>query len=679
MHCTYTNTRRGRIEIEKQTDPAGGTGFGFTSNLPGPNDVSRRQRAAERQQPEPPGSYQVTEDDPRPGYDLTNLVCTDPSGGTTTSLLARRASIDLAPGETVHCTYTNTRRGRIEIEKQTDPAGGTGFGFTSNLPGPNDASRSTTTGSRTPTTCSRAPIRSPRTTRGRAMTSRTWSAPIPPAGPPPRCSPAGPASTWPPGETVHCTYTNTRRGRIEIEKQTDPAGGTGFGFTSNLPGPNDVFSLDDNGQQNANNLLPGSYQVTEDDPRPGYDLTNLVCTDPSGGTTTSLLARRASIDLAPGETVHCTYTNTRRGRIEIEKQTDPAGGTGFGFTSNLPGPNDVFSLDDNGQQNANNLLPGSYQVTEDDPRPGYDLTNLVCTDPSGGTTTSLLARRASIDLAPGETVHCTYTNTRRGRIIVEKITDDGNGSFEFTSDTLTPSPFTLTTTGAGAANKDSRPFGNLVPDLYDVAETVPDGWNLVSGTCDDGSDPAAIDLSPGETVTCTFHDARETGAIRITKLRKHAVDGPGDHPHAGVDFTITGGELPAGGVTRTTNANGRICLDGLVLSSHAGVGNYTVHEVLPAGYHGEADKIVTVDNEATCGDVPYVGESRTFHNTPLTDITVTVNSQIGGGTASTIDCVDAADPPNTVASGTTGADGDGDATALDLEPGTYTCTVVVDP
>jgi hypothetical protein len=32
-----------------------------------------------------------------------------------------------------------------------------------------------------------------------------------------------------------------------------------------------------------------------------------------------------------------------------------------------------------------------------------------------------------------------------------------------------------------------------------------------------------------------------------------------------------------------------------------------------------------------------------------------------------------------VASGSTGANGDGSATASDLEPGIYTCTIVVDP
>ena len=46
-------------------------------------------------------------------------------------------------------------------------------------------------------------------------------------------------------------------------------------------------------------------------------------------------------------------------------------------------------------------------------------------------------------------------------------------------------------------------------------------------------------------MTCTFHDEREVGAIEITKLRKHAADGLGaNHPHEGVEFVITGGELP---------------------------------------------------------------------------------------------------------------------------------------
>jgi hypothetical protein len=157
-------------------------------------------------------------------------------------------------------------------------------------------------------------------------------------------------------------------------------------------------------------------------------------------------------------------------------------------------------------------------------------------------------------------------------------------------------------------------------------------------------------------------DPRQTGAIIVTKVRKHAADGPGDHPQAGVSFTVNS-------VTQSTGADGTTCFDGLLF------GDYTVHETTPAGYHGEADKTVTVDNAATCAGGG--GETVTFHNTPLTDITVSVNSQVDGGTASTIDCVDTGS--NTVGSAVTDTNGDGSASATDLEPGTYTCTIVIDP
>jgi hypothetical protein len=125
------------------------------------------------------------------------------------------------------------------------------------------------------------------------------------------------------------------------------------------------------------------------------------------------------------------------------------------------------------------------------------------------------------------------------------------------------------------------------------------------------------------------------------------------------------------GVSKVTDANGVACFDGLPFDT------YTVHETVPAGYHGEADKQVTVDNTATCAGNPFGGETVSFHNTPLTNITTSVDSQVDGGTSSTITCVDSGN--NTVASGSTGTNGDGSATASNLEPGTYTCTVVVDP
>jgi hypothetical protein len=210
--------------------------------------------------------------------------------------------------------------------------------------------------------------------------------------------------------------------------------------------------------------------------------------------------------------------------------------------------------------------------------------------------------------------------------------------------------YTCTTNAAGDCSISNVQFG----DYWAVETTGVPNHDLAPD-----QSFSLTQSTPNLTISLTFVDPRQPGAIKVTKTRKHAADGSGDHPHAGVSFTING-------VTKQTDANGEACFDGLDF------GDYTVHETVPAGYHVDAnDKTVTVDNTASCSDATYVGETVSFHNTPLTDITVLVNSQIDGGTSSTIDCV--------VASGSTGANGDGSATASDLEPGTYVCTIVIDP
>jgi len=143
-------------------------------------------------------------------------------------------------------------------------------------------------------------------------------------------------------------------------------------------------------------------------------------------------------------------------------------------------------------------------------------------------------------------------------------------------------------------------------------------------------------------------------------LRKHAADGPGDHPQEGVNFTVDG-------VTLATDANGVACFGGLDF------GTYTVHEDVPLGYHVSAnDQQVTVDNNATCLDSPYGGETVGFHNIPLTDVTLSVDSQIDCGTASVVTC--------NGAESNTDANGDVTVSIPDLEPTapavTVTCTVV---
>ena len=47
-----------------------------------------------------------------------------------------------------------------------------------------------------------------------------------------------------------------------------------------------------------------------------------------------------------------------------------------------------------------------------------------------------------------------------------------------------------------------------MPGTYSVSEIVPAGWDLTSATCDDGSPISDINVSPGETVTCTFTNTK---------------------------------------------------------------------------------------------------------------------------------------------------------------------------
>ncbi len=93
------------------------------------------------------------------------------------------------------------------------------------------------------------------------------------------------------------------------------------------------------------------------------------------------------------------------------------------------------------------------------------------------------------------------TQQQLGVIIIEKQTDpDGlTQSFEFSPSY--GSNFSL-------SDGETHTSGPLTSGTYSVSEVnIPQGTDLISATCDDGSDPSAIGLSAGETVRCAFTNA----------------------------------------------------------------------------------------------------------------------------------------------------------------------------
>lgn len=110
----------------------------------------------------------------------------------------------------------------------------------------------------------------------------------------------------------------------------------------------------------------------------------------------------------------CTATFVQPGTIVIQKTAIEDNGT-FGFSGS--GGIGSFSITTSSGSGARSfsLAPGTYTVTENTPPTGWAFQRLVCTDPDGGTTVDLNTRTATIDLDAGETVTCTFTNTRLGR------------------------------------------------------------------------------------------------------------------------------------------------------------------------------------------------------------------------------------------------------------------------
>ena len=150
------------------------------------------------------------------------------------------------------------------------------------------------------------------------------------------------------GDAWTCTFTNTQRGTIVIEKATDPAGvDQDFAFTNTIGIGGFTLNAGDpaTASRTVSDLEPGPYEVSEVVPA-GWDLGDISCDDDdsTGDTDTAT----ATFDVAAGETVTCTFTNTELATLTIAKVTDPvdSGADSFDFIAPSTGLSN-FTLDTN--------------------------------------------------------------------------------------------------------------------------------------------------------------------------------------------------------------------------------------------------------------------------------------------------------------------------------------------
>jgi hypothetical protein len=248
-----------------------------------------------------------------------------------------------------------------------------------------------------------------------------------------------------------------------------------------------------------------------------------------------------------------------------------------------------------------------------------------------------------------------------------------------TNDT-TPSSFTLN----DHAGVDPSPItgsdntehcANVPAGSYTVTENnpLPANFVLESLTCTTGGSQDAVNLfkanitvSPGGTVTCTYTNKQQLGAIKISKTSSKT-----GNALAGAHFSITGPNNYSNSVV--TGSDGTVCVGGLAF------GSYTVTETqAPGGFviDDSSGHAVTVDNNAKCSDSPYVGETASFTDTPTADIQV--NFRDGGSkeTSGTISC----DNTTGTGSNTPASGWDTSRTVTGIHaPTTVTCTITIDP
>ncbi len=425
------------------------------------------------------------------------------------------------------------------------------------------------------------------------------------------------------------TFSNKRVGTVIIKKSTAPDGGSGFTFGGDLGD----FTLNDNGSKTVPNLAPGTYAVSENDPSGlNYELSGLTCVDgdPNGvASTQDVASRTATINLDPDETVTCTFTNTEDDTITVEKVTIPASSDRFGFDGGTLG---AFSVAGGSVQDFTGLSAGQYTISEDDPAPaGYALTGISCVDSASGQTFpgDLTSRSVDLNLTPGERVHCTFTNTKLGTVIIKKATAPTGGSgFSFSG----------SLGDFGLNDGGEKVVGSLLPGSYAVSENDPSasGYELSGLSCADsvkggkpssgdvGSRTASINLDPGETVTCTFTNS-EDDTITVEKVTI---------PASSDSFGFDGGTLGA-----FTVAGGSV-QDFTGLSA----GQYTLSEddPAPAGYaltgiscvDSATGQIFPGDLNSRSVDLNLTAGERvhcTFTNTKLGTVIIKKATAPGGG------------------------------------------------
>ncbi|MGO1002739.1 beta strand repeat-containing protein [Lysobacter sp. CA196] len=270
------------------------------------------------------------------------------------------------------------------------------------------------------------------------------------------------------------TDSDSPTGTIVIVKDAIPNNAQDFAFATTGTGLV-AFSLDDDADATLPNtrtftgLEAGSYSVTEAIVG-GWVLSALTCVDPDNGSTIDLAGRIATIDIDSGETVTCTYSNSRLAVLRLQKALPLGRFVGSDqFALTISGAGGPVSVTTTGSTNTPAeiailgpaTLASVYTLSEAGAA-GANLANYVttyaCTNASaGGQTPSGSGGSFNLTLAAGDDLTCTLTNTRNplADLVITKTNTPGSGPSDQANDTVTRGATTIYTIAVSNSGPDT--------------------------------------------------------------------------------------------------------------------------------------------------------------------------------------------------------------------------------
>jgi len=543
--CTYTNQQLPRLTIVKNAvnaeNATDDTDFPFTTLALDPSSFFLQNGASQVFTDVPPGlDFQVTELTPV-DWTLTSLVCTGQGAQGVTADVASGAVLPNAEfdyGADIVCTYVNTKvppKAYLFVLKSTDPQDAPGsFDFTAK--GPDLDEQFPLTGGDyqgfevapgaggQDYTVTEAVKDGWELTDAQCFLSSNPGNPV--SGPAPRSVTVKIKA----GEVAVCAFDNQKLGTLTIDKVTDVPSATEFPFTATGVTP-DNFKLTGSGAPRVYQDIPADTEIsiTEQVPTDAPDRWELSRIQCDGSKTAPVInGATATVKVGAGEDVECTYSDAKvpAATVEIVKAADPADGTSFPFSAqgqdsgSVKPADETFNLAPDGGPAVKTLTVypraagETFTFTEGQLPTNWNLDDITCEDAGKQVgTADLGARKIDVNVDPGDTITCTFTNRKDATLtVVKEAPDDPSVDFDFAW-TTTPGTFQL-------RDQQSRTAEGLDAGTYTVQETdLPADWYLdgpqgAHPTCIGGENPvdyapelgATVDLKPGEDVVCTFAD-----------------------------------------------------------------------------------------------------------------------------------------------------------------------------